>query len=123
MTNEALTKEIQKRLPDCVLLRDDNGTESIYGVTQVPKKSFRTKTKALINTTGRRCLFVSDVMYQDQPIEKRFRYGIVWTDSERREYRHKHFAKYQHDKVVFSGKTDEQFLAEMDELIQSIKRI
>jgi hypothetical protein len=110
--NILLRNEIIKILSDYDF--NCNFGKSIFGVKYFPQTTYRDKNKNLITTLGRRYVYISDEMYPNT--DKNFRYAIIETPCNVRNYRCKRWNESVIDKVFTSGKTDE-------ELIENIRNL
>lgn len=98
---------------------DDERFTDFFGVKEIPKRKYRDSSKNLIRVLGYIKFFVSRVTYIDNPTMDSFRYMIIWTDAECRQYQCKNFNKLELNKKFISGKTDDILLNKLQELIDS----
>jgi len=103
-----LKKELEKLFPEYEFKTSED-TDSVFGVLSQESKTFRDSSKNLIITKDR-YIFVSGVMYKDNPDMVSFRYATINTSSEIRNYRCKSFHSHEYNKKFTSANEDEELL-------------
>ena len=115
MTNEELVLRLNKLFPDFNINITEYG--SIWGSRQTPSRKVRHRKDWYILSS--RNLFISNFMY---PLEadKAFRYAIIYTTTEFKQYRCRTWQDIEMFKGYVSGKNNEEIYAKIAEQFTKI---
>lgn len=115
---EDFRERVIKLLPEYSFQPENKSFWSMYGTKDIPRENYRDRDRAWVMKDGLRRIYISSVMYKDDPARDSFRYCTILTSGKIRPYRHKRWIEWvEFDKVVITARTDEQMINELEKAI------
>ena len=111
-----LRDKVSELLPDyefSVLNGNEPYDECIHAVKELPVKRYRDNKRNRVVTHNRR-IFISSRMYKDA--DKDFRYAMIYTQADMKQYRCRSWYKAELNKVFISDADDNILLEKIKEL-------